>query len=528
MKQLLLFILFGFLMVSYGKDSASTGAGVIHADTAAATKPKPDWNPPEALIHPGGLNTQERLNIARQRVAEGIEPWKAAWDALERTDAKKDYQPEVTSHVIDQSALQRQGHAAYVLAIKWAISGDIEYAEAAIRILDAWTDTVETLDFSNFTLRVGIGSIQMANAAEILATAFNGSAGWPEKDAAKARIWFKEVINPILTTGNMRSSNWGTSALGGAMSVAIFLDDLELFNTAVYAYKYGFPDENDPTNRHKDGCCHVTDYVWHPCGQCNESGRDQAHPMGGVGHLVETAMMAWNQGVDIVSFPYDDPIDYRVVAGMEYLARYNLGYEVPWYFGMPDICDVNPTHPHEDGVATKCRYEIAPVWEICKRLFTDVGASHPYTQEMLLSSGDQFTYYPSRKKGGSYRPETTTSDNPGMGTLLYYDPTDPQEAEPDSESFLGGVIASINSKSIQSALGAPEREGIYFKSVPKNSSAARMGFKNKDAILAVNGTVITSKDSFKSVYTAIKPGSMVKVTLLRNQSEKSFAFKKKR
>jgi hypothetical protein len=512
----ILCIVFGILMTGYG------------AESAGAPQARPDWNPPETLVHPGGLNTQARLSIAREKIAEGVEPWKSAWEALEQTDAQKDYQPKVQASMTGVHDLQNQGHAAYVLAVKWAISGDQDYADAAMRILDAWTDTVESLDMQQVTMRTGIGGIQFANAAEIIAHAFDGSAGWPKERMAKTQDWIRRVAYPKVTTGNMRSSNWGTSALGGAMAFAIFLDDVALFNYAVYSYKYGFPDEDDPTNRHKDGCCHVTDYVWHPSGQCNESGRDQAHPMGGVGHLVETAMMAWNQGVDIVSFPYEDLNDYRVVAGMEYLARYNLGYEVPWHFGMPDLCDVNPTHPHEDAVATKCRYEIAPVWEICQRLFTDIGVPHPYTKEMILSSGDQFTYYPSRKKGGRYRPETTTSDNPGMGTLLYYDPSDntaPEtagHATAGNDEFLGGVIARLSS----TAPDTPAPNALFFKLIPKDSRADRIGFKAEDIILALNGTRITTLDQFREVYDAMKSGSSVKVTLVRHQRKKSLTFTK--
>ena len=374
----------------------------------------------QALVHPGGLQTQSELTNAREKVAAGVEPWKSAWEALEDTDAQASYKPDVTSHITDQGALQNQGHAAYVLAVKWAVSGDMDYAIAARNIVDTWVDTVDSFEFDNFSLRMGIGSIQMANAAEILATAFDGEAGWSDAKVNKAQDWFRKVIDPTVTTGSQRSSNWGTSALGGAMSIAIFLDDDDKFDDAVYAYKYGFSNTDD-------GCAHVTDYIWHPSGQNSESGRDQVHPEGGVGHLVETALMAWNQGVNVVSFT-----DYRLVAGLEYIAEYNLGYEVPWYFGMPDECNVYPSS-HEDAISPDDRYEFAPIWEMANKLFNDAGASHPFTEKVIASEGKidsdinivsdsdvkEYRYYPSRDQGGSYRPETTTSDNPGMGTLLY-------------------------------------------------------------------------------------------------------------
>jgi len=363
----------------------------------------------QALNHPGGLQTQDALTNARTQVAAGVEPWRSAWDALEATDAQSSYTSNLRdSNVTDEGALQREGHAAYVLAIKWAVSGDMKYATAARNVLDNWVDTAESFEFGNFPLRMGIGSIQMANAAEIIATAFDGAAGWPQENINRARTWFRDVVDPTVTTGSQRSSNWGTSALAGGMSIAIFLDDQNKFDDAVSAYKFGFQNTDD-------GCAHVTDYIWHPSGQSSESGRDQVHTEGGIGHLVETALMAWNQGVDVVSFA-----DNRLVAGMEYTAKYNLGFDVPWTLNMTDECDIYPTS-HEDEISPEGRLEFAPVWEMAGRLFSYADILHPYTEQVLNSEG--YTYYPERTAGGSYRPETTNSDNPGMGTLLYSDPS---------------------------------------------------------------------------------------------------------
>lgn len=374
----------------------------------------------QELIHPGGMQTQEALTLIRDRVAQGVEPWRSAWAELERTDAMKDYRPDPRRNITisQQSNYQRDGHAAYVLAVKWAVSGDIEYAEAARRVIDAWVDTSRTFDdFSTRPLRNGIASIQMANAAEILAHAFNGSAGWPQADIDRAKDWFRTYIDPTITTGPRRSSNFGTSALAGSIAIAIFLDDREKFNDAVFAYRFGFQNTDD-------GCAHVTDYIWHPSGQSSESGRDQVHTEGGIGHLVETALMARNQGVDLVSFA-----DNRLVAGMEYTAAYNLGNEVTFLRPLPDECNVYP-ESHNNAISPEGRFEFAPVWEMANTLFNDFNIPHPFTSEVVNSEG--FTYYPDRNPGGRYRPESTNSDNPGMGTLLYSAPGRfPTEQQPN-------------------------------------------------------------------------------------------------
>lgn len=64
-----------------------------------------------------------------------------------------------------------------------------------------------------------------------------------------------------------------------------------------------------------------------------ESGRDQAHAQGGLGLLVMAAQIGYNQrqyhetGADMVSYPNNS---YPLVNAAEYIAKYNLGYSVPY------------------------------------------------------------------------------------------------------------------------------------------------------------------------------------------------------
>ncbi|HYO94524.1 MAG TPA: alginate lyase family protein [Polyangiaceae bacterium] len=342
------------------------------------------------MVHPGGLLTQRDLDRMRTNVAAGTAPYAAAWNAIRAADANANYQPSVAPTITVEHALQNQGHAAYVLAVKWAASGDMTYATAAKRVLDAWVNTVTNIASPQTTLRVGIGSVQMANAAELIAHGFNGSAGWPPAQVAKAKKWFSDVVWPRICAGNLqRSSNWGTSAMAGCMSIAVFSDERAKFDYAVNAYKYGFQDG-------PDGCSGVAQYICSPTGQATEAGRDQGHPQGGVAHLVEVALMAWHQGTDLVTYENN-----RVVAGMEYLAKYNLGNDdVPYDRNFPDPCNV---HPSWQTISMVDRGKFSPVYASAKKLFTLAGVPHPFTTQVLMSAG--------------YQPERTNSDHPGMGTL---------------------------------------------------------------------------------------------------------------
>ncbi len=344
---------------------------------------------PQIMVHPGAFNTEADLERVRANVAAGREPWKSAWAALEKTSPDAKCQPShVTENVTNGYMTQGDGHAAYVLAIKWAASGDPADAKAAIRIIDAWTSTVKSATAAG-TMRNGLGGNQMANAAEILAHAFHGSAGWPPENVVRAQRWFKEVLYPCVSTGRMRSANWGTSCLAGCMAMAIFCDDRTMFNDSAYAYEHGFTNTDD-------GGCGVAQYI-DESGENAESGRDQPHCQGGIGHLMEVAVMAYNQGVPAL-FAYKDQ---RIVVGFEYTAKYNLGYDVP-YHPFPDYTG-KMIYPN--GISSKNRGHFSPIYEMANYYFTKAGYHVPYTSQV--------------RKAPGYAPEGTSSDHTGLGTLLY-------------------------------------------------------------------------------------------------------------
>jgi alginate lyase len=368
-----------------GRDGSAKGGAFGNGGDAAAT----DGSTTSEFVHPGGFLIQSEMDRIRTNVAAGNEPWASAWTALKNSDAGPTYQPSVTPTVTDSYALQNQGHAAYVLAVKWIASGDITYASASERILDAWVNTVTSLTATT-TLRTGVGANQLANAAEIMAHGFNGAAGWPPAQIAKAKSWFGNVVWPVIGQADaQRSSNWGTSAMAGCMATAIFTGDRTKFDYTVEAYKNGFTDA-------PDGCSGVTQYVCEPSGQPAEAGRDQGHAQGGVGHLVEVALMAWNQGTNLVLYA-----DNRLVAGMEYLAKYNLGNDVPYDPNFPDPCNV---YLNWSTISATGRGSFSPIYEMANKLFDLAAVSHPFTTQVVNSPG--------------YEPEPTNSDHPGSGTLI--------------------------------------------------------------------------------------------------------------
>jgi hypothetical protein len=108
------------------------------------------------------------------------------------------------------------------------------------------------------------------------------------------------------------NGNWGAIVNRLRMACAIFLGDSTMYRASTDYFLHAYDNGSLP--------CYVG-----PTGQCQESGRDQAHVQLGLGALAETCQMAWEQGDDLWG-----ALDNRLMKGFEYTARYNLGLDVPF------------------------------------------------------------------------------------------------------------------------------------------------------------------------------------------------------
>ena len=201
-------------------------------------------------------------------------------------------------------------------------------------------------------------------------------------------------IRDRTNTGLLSSANFGTSALGGNMSMAIFMDDQERYNFQRQAYITGYNSE--------DGCNSLTDYIPFATGQAFETGRDQIHVQGGIAHLTEAALCLWNQG---------DPFVYleenRLLAGVEYHARYNLGFDdlPPLNPDIPNQCNLSFSWLNSTEISPEGRGVFSPVYYMSAKLFSKAGLDHPNTQAVLTSPG--------------YSPEINNFAHPGLGTFAF-------------------------------------------------------------------------------------------------------------
>jgi len=108
------------------------------------------------------------------------------------------------------------------------------------------------------------------------------------------------------------NGNWGAIVNRFRMACALALDDKAMYQAAIDYFLHA----ND------NGA--LPNYV-SETGQCQETGRDQGHAQLGLGAMCEICEMAWEQGDDLWG-----ALDNRMMKGIEYTAKYNLGYDVPF------------------------------------------------------------------------------------------------------------------------------------------------------------------------------------------------------
>ncbi len=272
------------------------------------------------FVHPGIAHTQASIDFVKGKIAAGEEPWARAWKEFQASRrASLDWQPQPHAHVqrgpynnpnIGSSEFSGDANASYLHALQWALTGKVAHAEKAAQILDAWSGKLESITNHDARLLVGMEGYEYCNAAELLKHTWDG---WPKREQTQFEAMLREVFYPIIKdfypTAN---GNWDASMIQTMLAMGVFLDDRKMFDRARDYYLKG------------EGNGAVRNYFI-PSGQCQESGRDQAHTQMGLDYLACAAEIAWSQGIDLYH-----ALDNRLLKGFEYTAKYNLGLDVPY------------------------------------------------------------------------------------------------------------------------------------------------------------------------------------------------------
>ena len=187
-------------------------------------------------------------------------------------------------------------------AWQYALQG--KKAEAAT-IVNAYANTLQRFDGHDAPLCAIQGYWLLRSMMELKDME---TAEW----AAMVRRAMLPMMERFEADSPYANGNWGAIVNRLRMACAIFLGDSALYQASVRYYLSGNDNGSLPNYIGKSG-------------QCQETGRDQAHTQLGLGALCDLCDMAWKQGDDLWG-----ALDNRLMRGLEYTARYNLGHDVPF------------------------------------------------------------------------------------------------------------------------------------------------------------------------------------------------------
>lgn len=414
-----------------GLDFASSEA------TTAAQRPRLTVTyspPPVGFVHPGLHVSKAQLDFVTAKIAARAQPWygqftKASGSSLANTSwtprPVQTMQCGNSGSTVDIGCYNSRQDAlrAYTLALLWYHTREQRYADAAIRILDAYADTLQTILFISGDVSTYNGPLQAAWLAELFPRAAeiirHSGAGWSQERALKFGDMLKRAVLPRIVNGWAGGgSNWNNSMSNGVMNIAVYTDDRALFDRALAMWRVhvketyylttdGAAPIPAPDQRNADGSWKAGALLSSWRGQTEfgttrvnglsqEACRDFGHATMSIASISQAAETALIQGVDLYSEQ-----ETRLIASAEFMARYlvphapdnNAQATIPvesW------LCARRSEYVTKNGQRVPnntIEVQILPTWEILfNHYVTRKGRSMPSTAALL----------PRVRVGGSY------------------------------------------------------------------------------------------------------------------------------
>lgn len=420
----------------------------------------PDESVAEGLAynHPIALYTAEDFARVKASLADGTAPEevKKEFQVLKNNVyTTGDYGVKVNPVEIirrgggeteqNYAVAMRDAAAAYQFGLLWQLTGDSQYADKGIKILNTWAAVCQGVSdvASDNVLAAGAQGFTFALAGEEL----RDYEGWGENDFAIFKNWmvnvfaaknykFLMVHNGVTCGAGHYWSNWDLVSLCSYLQIGILTENDDMVKFAVeYFAKSGVGNGNisklvlaehtDPLGTGEKMC------------QNQESGRDQGHASMSMAVTVQLCQAAWAlyQGnpayTDLDFFSLNDN---AVLKMAEYVALTNLKdgtdnanaegawlcplAQIPWTTVGP-WCSGGTNHEaatEDDQFAEKDRGDKRPGWETIYQHYKAQGVDGFYYSKMFADK-----LRPECGAGDSrYGSNSGAFDQIGWGTLMLY------------------------------------------------------------------------------------------------------------
>ncbi|CAN7188821.1 alginate lyase family protein [Pseudoduganella sp. LjRoot289] len=379
-RRTFLYSLSALALAGCGGGLAGGGLGLSSSEGGAA-KLRQGGAPLGAFVHPGLLHTE--ADFTRMAAKYTTSPWSGSWNLLiNNSHASLGYNPRPVAivyrgydgvHPENYGLLFNDVAAAYACALRWKVSGNTDYANKAVQIMNAWSAVLTSIQgTTDAALAAGLYGYEFANAAEIM----RGYSGWAAADFDRFKNMMLTVFYPINHDFLIRHNgteithywaNWDLCNLASMLAIGVLCDDQAKWDEAI-AYLKG-----DSGN----GGIGQAVYYLHAgyLGQWQESGRDQGHTSLGVALLGAICEMAWNQGEDL--YGYDNN---RFLAGAEYVAKSNLIESGTSYYTVPYVTYKN-IDVKQAVFSTSAQGNARPCWALVYNHYVNrKGLAAPYSK----------------------------------------------------------------------------------------------------------------------------------------------------
>jgi hypothetical protein len=336
------------------------------------------------FTHPGILVSKGMLDFVKAKILVGAQPWK---DALTRASSddlgKISYTPHPIAIVqcgsysnpdIGCTDEKQDADAAYTQALLWYHTGNRQYADTAIQIMNAWASTIQAHTDSNAPLQTAWAAEVFPRAAEIIRYS---NAGWAEADIDQFATMLTTVYLPDVVNGVDSNGNWELSMAEATINIGIFTNDQDVFEKGVSLWRkrtpaYVYLDRDGatpvPPPRGDYAGARLISYWYNQTtfvdGLCQETCRDLGHVQYGLAALINAAETARIQGVDLVGAEQQ-----RISAALEFHAQYLNGTAVPSW-----LCNGSLNAVSAD-----------PMWEIGYNQYaTTLGLALPNSKTLVM------------------------------------------------------------------------------------------------------------------------------------------------
>ncbi|MER5520448.1 alginate lyase family protein [Streptomyces sp. NPDC002763] len=369
------------------------------------------------FAHPGLLHTRTDLDRMAARVKAGAAPYSAGFARLTANrHAQSGWQARPQAVVYRGSGtpenyalLYNDIHAAYQNALRYHVTGESEYADTAVAVLNAWSSTLTAVNGSaDRFLAAGLYGYQFANAAELVRD--HGDFELARFQEMLSKL-FGAVSDDFLVRHNGAVvsnywTNWDLANMACVLATGIFCDDRAQVARAVDYFKHG-----DGLGAIKNAIPVVYDEEADGgLGEWLEAGRDQGHALLGVGLMGTFCEMAWNQGIDL--YGYDDS---RFLKGAQYVAKWSLGGQVPFTASTRRKGAIGGWSGSET-VTAAAGVDPAmtrPIWAMIANHYTRRrGLPATYVTRIAAKAAPE-------GGGGDYGPNSGGYDQLGFGTLTF-------------------------------------------------------------------------------------------------------------